>query len=64
MGQADIYRNKAAELTRELASIKSLSQSAKIRRERDTYIMLANSEDWLDGKIGETNHGKIKETNQ
>lgn len=55
MGQADIYRNKAAELTRELGSIKSLSQSAKIRRERDTYVMLANSEDWLDGKVRETN---------
>ena len=54
MGQADIYRSKAAELTRELASIKSLSQSAKIRRERDTYLMLANSEDWLDGKVKET----------
>jgi hypothetical protein len=55
MGQADIYRNKADELTRELASVRSLSQSAKIRRERDTYIMLANSEDWLDGKVKETN---------
>lgn len=51
MGQADIYRTKATELTRELASTKSLRESAKIRRERDTYIMLANSEDWLDGKI-------------
>ena len=55
MGQADIYRNKAAELTRELASTKSLRQSAKIRRERDSYAMLANSEDRLDGKIKETN---------
>lgn len=54
MGQADIYRNKAAELTRELASIKSLREGAKIRRERNSYIMLANSEDWLDGKIKET----------
>jgi len=55
MGQADIYRNKAAELTRELAFTKSLRQSAKIRRERDSYVMLANGEDWLEGKTKETN---------
>lgn len=54
MGQADIYRNKAAELSRELAATKSLRQSAKLRRERDSYLMLANSEDWLEGKIKET----------